>query len=283
MIKKSSIVNIDNNRIFIDIAKSGCGNDCKYCYIESANEPQQLWSKTDIENALKQLIGSQWFLSNSDKYIVSLCPSTEPLKTRHSRDIIKFIIKSLASYGCFFQIATKELVSTSFLKEINKLLLFEGQLQINISINNFTLANVIEPNAPKPKTRFNNILKIKQFGKIKSCVLIKPFISATYTDLMLFKRYLSEYVPDYICVGITFFKNHCINDKSSSEFFLAHFKNQDAEKISSFIRELSSYVQKPIFPSTLCIFNQIKTGFIVPNAHATLICSNCGKCIKNEF
>lgn len=282
MIKLNKIIRIDDQRIFIDIAREGCGNGCKYCYVDTAEKEQVLWSEKQILEGISELESMEEFRQKGKDYIVSLCPSTEPLKNENACKLIKLIIEKLARYGCFFQIATKERVKKGFLEEIDSLLVFEGQLHINLSINCFSLSQKLEPNAIPAEERIKNVANISELVNIKSCILIKPFIAATYDDMELFKKNLKRYLPDYVCIGISFFKNHCVNEKDNQDFFEEHFANQDTEKIYLFMKELENALGMPVYPSTLCVINQYSRGFIKPNISRTRLCNQCGKCGTND-
>lgn len=273
-----AMIHVDGMRVFIDIAKKGCGNGCKYCYIETAETSQVLWEKEKISEALDKLELLNAFRADAEKFIISLCPSTEPLKSLKARGYILYIIKRLVHYKCFFQIATKDIVTTDFLEEVHKELLFEGQLIINISINNFTMASQIEPNAVTPEERLDNVDIIKKYKKIKSCVLIKPFLSLTYDDIEIFKEKLINHRPDHICVGIYFSNNHNVSEKDSVAYFDEHFERQNVIKICEFMHELSGFIGAKVFPSSLCVFNQYRKGFTVPNASKTELCARCEQC-----
>ena len=103
----------ENNRVFIDISKEGCGSGCTYCYVPSKNESQKLLSIEEIE---KICIYVYRKYHNKIK-IVSLCPNTEPLKSSQSIELVLNIANFFSPKDCIIQISTKEKNTFIFFKK----------------------------------------------------------------------------------------------------------------------------------------------------------------------
>ncbi len=72
--KAERLLIYEQDRIFIDVAYRGCGNGCKYCYVESAADKQELADYSDLDAVCDFILN--WPLCKAP--IISFCPRTEP-------------------------------------------------------------------------------------------------------------------------------------------------------------------------------------------------------------
>lgn len=195
--KESKYIIVQGERIFIDICERGCGSGCLYCYAPYHDDLQILLNKKQID-AICRYIKNNY---NFDKKIISLCPNTEPLKSKESIELILYIIDFFADENCYIQISTKEIIPEYFLKKIHGLC--KSKIYINISIPSINNADVLEPNAASVEERFNNFLMKEIYCNINFCLYIKPFIMKEQ-DRELYIKYIKHYQIDMVCVEPTF-------------------------------------------------------------------------------
>lgn len=107
----------EKGRTFVDIAYSGCGSGCKYCYVPSASEKQALASFEDLMQIADCLNHSTW----KDGHIVSFCPNTEPFKSTESTERALFLLQRLQDKRFYIQISTKEYIDDVLMRELDAL------------------------------------------------------------------------------------------------------------------------------------------------------------------
>ena len=242
---------VQDERIFIDICERGCGSGCLYCYAPSHNDAQILLDRKQIKMICAYIKDNY----NFDKKIISLCPNTEPLKSKESIELVLYIIDFFSNECCYIQISTKERIPEYFLKRIN--VLSNPKIYINISIPVICNSSVIEPGAASVKERFDNFAMKDIYHNIHFCLYIKPFIMKEQ-DRNLYLEYINHYQIDTVCIGATFDKDcevPCISlynkDKAQKIYDL------QVESINEFIELLHNTTKAKVFGSSVCrIYNQ---------------------------
>lgn len=190
----------EGQRIFIDIARNGCGSGCRYCYVDTAKERQILLEEKEIEEICAYLLD---FDDLSDCFL-SFCPNTEPLKSRESSSKVLKIIKSVSQFGLAVQISTKERIEPDFISELSELALRKNQFFFNISLPYLTGLDNIEPRAGKLEERLENFRLIADYEAATSCLYIKPFSWMTEKDFQKYVSIIRKHRPDFVCVGAAF-------------------------------------------------------------------------------
>ncbi len=268
MIPIANNINYINGRFFIDIATSGCGSACTYCYISNPGKKQILIDETDFEQSLKCVINNSNFITGKQGSIISLCPNTEPFKSKESAKYVISVLSNFLPLGNPIQISTKEVIPIEVLEYAQNNCIFEKQFFIHISTSCITKAHIIEPCASPINVRFNNFNIIKQFKKLTSCIYIKPFTNNTANDLEKYIDLINKYRPDVACVGIDFKKTTILEKPcdllyhSKKTVSKALDKNVQS-KITYFRNEIEKRTEIPIFHSSTCIissFNGMKTN-----------------------
>ncbi|EWM55034.1 radical SAM protein [Ruminococcus flavefaciens] len=273
--KASNYVIYEKNRIFIDICEEGCGSGCKYCYVQSKDKDQKLLSIKQIKSICEYIY---------DNYmgrikILSLCPNTEPLKSKESIESVQYIISFFQKTDCYIQISTKEIVPYDFLKKINS---YGNQIYINISIpviNN----PMIEPKARTVDERIRNFQYMHLFKNINFSLYIKPFFKQE-TDKYL--EIINKYKIETVYIGPVF------NQKSEIPCTSLYDKKQciniicnQEKEINDFMLKLRSFTKANVFISSVCkIYNDYGTQcpyIFLGNNHS--LCQDCKlKGEKNE-
>lgn len=241
---------VEGERVFVDICKKGCGSKCAYCYVPQNGDKQVLLSKEQILTICKYI---------DEKFrrpgmIISLCPNTEPLKSKECIELILLIAKYFSSCSCYIQISTKEVVPRYFLEEMNDL--ERAKVYINISIPDIVNSGKLEPYAALVEERLHNFEVIKEYENINVCLYIKPFIAKREA----WKRYVSlinKYKITRVCVGPQFIDNIGVPCTSLYiEEKARRIYNNQRENIKHFSQMLRKYTDAQIYSSSVCcIYN----------------------------
>lgn len=241
-----------DGRYLIDIAASGCGSGCVYCYVSHNSEPQALFTRELIAASCLKIENDA---SYSNKTLISLCPNTEPFKSTKSAaltiDVINFFSKRLNP----IQISTKEYLTREILESLSDSSTYKNQICINVSIPVITQINKFEPFAAGYSERKENLLNIKKYDSLCSCLYIKPFTEETYLDLEKYIELVFQCKPDYVCVGPYF-------SVQSPEPCLTLYDHENARsilagdyfsKLVEFSDKLSKTANIPVFFSSTCV------------------------------
>lgn len=198
--QKNKLFKFVDNRVFIDIGE-GCGNACKYCYLDDSDKPQKVYNYDIIDNCIQEILINPDFRPGKKGTVISFCPHTEPFKSLLSTKAMLFAIKKLAPYQNLMQLATKETIPDFFIAEINDVL-DNGQLTAFISISSLEMQNYFEPFASDCRKRFDNINKLRG-SKINGCIYLKPFLfkEEEFENLL---RSIKDVKPDAVCIGIVY-------------------------------------------------------------------------------
>lgn len=271
-------------RFFIDIAVSGCGSGCTYCYVETAKGNQILLTQQDIVDTVNYIKNNTNYKAGKNGSIISLCPNTEPFKTSESSLLIRTILESFLPMGNIIQISTKEEIPEELLVTAEKLSIFERQVYFFISTSSITKANIVEPYAAPIDIRFKNFQTIKKHKKITSCMYIKPFCQYTADDLQYYIEKIEGYSPDAICVGVDFIKRTILQQPCD---LLYHDKeiidkalNSEIEfQIKTFSNCIQEKTLMPVFHSSTCVLSKFTNIPFNPNIKKVAI-ELCIECIS---
>lgn len=249
-IKKLLIVGAD--RIFIDVADFGCGNGCKYCYVESAKEEQRLADYSDLDAACDFILKNRQSLPD----IVSFCPRTEPFKSLESSQRVIYVMRRLAEMASCFQISTKEEISAETIEELGAV---SGIRPVFLNVSIPVLgAERLEPFAAKPSARIKNIIRIQKYPNLYGGLYIKPLLKETLKSAKEYSRMIHLCTPDYVCVGVQFTdKNQtpCISlyDEEKAQKLIY----EQAEELFRFSSEINQSADCIMVYSSVCAINQI--------------------------
>lgn len=276
---------LTQGRLFINIALSGCGNGCLYCYISGSKEKQKLldeWSFTESLNYVKQHLD---FIPGKLGTLISLCPDSEPFKSEQSTKLVVSILKSFLPLGNPIQISTKQLIPDLVFSIIEKEINYTGQVVIFISNSTISEVSIFEPYATQLPQRFGNIKRSRDFGII-SCLYIKPFLQSTANDVKHYIEVVNHYQPNMICVGIMYQIEPFVN-KNSVFHHPVHpdrlFSLGLTNEIIDFRMQIIKSVYTPIFYSSLCVSAYARNWFPSPRIWLDFpeLCVECRNCKEN--
>lgn len=272
-----TLITYGENRVFVDIAYSGCGSGCKYCYVSTAKEGQKLIT----EKSKKDIVETLLSIADLKNKIVSFSPNTEPFKSDESVKLVIDIVRQIIQSGVSIQISTKEKIKCEYIKLLNDLCVRQGQIVINVSVPVLTDYDKIEPGAADIEDRLENFRAIHNYDKIKGCLYIKPFtVSYSYNYLNNYISIINQYDIEYVCVGMVFYKNNLIdtcrsyyNDKIMNDTI----QKNDIDKMQQFAEEIRSKTSAVVVFSTTCIF--VNLSFCKCSAkfyqYKPFLCKNC--------
>lgn len=273
----SKYIQMFDKRIFFDVASDGCGSGCVYCFSKHPAFRQVLLSEKMINSICDEIIS----LPNCNETIISLCPNTEPMKSKESRELVKLIICRLASNVKFIQIATKEEIPISFLEFLNRKAKFEGQIRISISLPYLHNVDIIEPNAADIFSRIKNFSNIKKYSNLVSILYLRPFNKQMLMDKFEYTKLINDYNPDNICLGAEFVPRvdgeqlctYMYNTQLAPEIF----ERAEIEDIFEFAEYLRRETHCEVFYSSICnIANCSNYGCILDlKKYDSRYCKDC--------
>ena len=272
-------------RVFVDISRRGCGSGCRYCYIDGIHEQQELVSKSELAESIAHLLEQPGFVPGRFGTLVSMCPNTEPFKSRYSTELLILALGSLLPLGNPIQIPTKEPIPKEILVEISRHVQFAGQAVVFVSTSTLSRSATFEPRAASPSERFKNF-SISRETDVLACLYIKPVLSSTLRDCDLYVEAVCDYEPPLICVGIMYKKAEEYNRGA----LLHHPVHSNlasvgvSEDISVFRDRLSQNTSAPVFFSSVCVSAYARNWFPMPaiwRDHPEL-CIDCRPCAKDD-
>ena len=277
--KKDKLFKFADNRVFIDIGE-GCGNACKYCYLDDADKPQKVFNHNMIDDCIQEILSNPEFKPGKTGTIISFCPHTEPFKSSFSTKAMIFAIRKLAPYKNLMQLATKEIIPDFFITEVNDIL-DDRQLTAFISVSSLEKQSCLEPFASDYRKRFENINKLRG-SKVKGCIYLKPFLFEEKEFESLF-RLIKEVNPDAVCIGIVY--SHF--EKQTTEFLkhptedslLSKGTNDKMHKFCNYIK----CANIPVHFTSTCVIAQLNylwNNVSIPQE----LCVSCSEeCVKRKW
>ena len=190
-------------RVFVDVASSGCGSGCSYCYIDAPAAQQITLAAEDVEAITHQLVASDRFVPGSRGTLVSLSPNSEPFKSEESVEAVSRILQTVLPLGNPIQIPTKEIVPQKIVDILDRLATDERQVVIFISLSSFDSAHRLEPHAAPLSQRLYNGTIIHGH-KAQSCAYIKPFLASALSEIDSFVEAINSSQFDVACVGMRY-------------------------------------------------------------------------------
>lgn len=269
-----------DGRVFFDIGK-GCGNSCKYCYLEDANEQQTLYSYSDIERCINEIVKNPNFVSGNKGTIISFCPHTEPLKSVASAKLLLHVIDRFAPYGNYMQFATKEILYDFFINEINNVTT-DGQVTAFISISSLEHQKAIEPLASDYLKRVENVEKLRN-SKMRSCIYLKPFLFQI-ADFEILKQLIVHTKPDAVCIGIVYNK---VNTNKYGYLMHPTEQNMVSQGINQLMIKFTEILKQssdiPVYYTSTCVIagiNRFTNTVQIPKA----LCVSCNEeCMREKW
>lgn len=264
-------------RVFIDVASNGCGSGCVYCFTKNPQEAQALLDFSTIDALCDYVLN----LPNCKEYIVSLCPNTEPMKSAASRERALRIIRKLIGAVKFVQIATKEMIPESYLKELDILSERKGQIRVSISLPYLHSAEIIEPGAASVSDRLKNFENIKKFSRLQSVLYLRPFNRQMIIDKEMYAGVIKQYAPDDICLGAEFVPKVSGNQQCTYMYNdalkPAIFEKPEIDEIFAFADYIRQETSCKVFFSSVCnIANCSDYGCVLTlNKHDPRYCKDC--------
>lgn len=201
----------NKKRIFINTAL-GCDSKCKFCYLPSQSFPIGNRPKLSIsfDQAIKELINHPQFIIGKFGTILSIGCYSE-CWSRHNKSTTIELIKSLMTLGNPIQLATKRIISKEELIQLNRDVIWKGQLTVFISSTTISEYKIWEKSTSDPYKRFN-IFKESRHTRIPVCLYLKPILpNITIKDIEIYAKYIKTHKIQTI-VGSMFIYDHKLTD-----------------------------------------------------------------------
>jgi DNA repair photolyase len=278
-------IKYEENRVFIDVAQSGCGFGCKYCYTPGKLQPQQFLIKELFLESLYSVVNDKRYKEGMFGTVITLSPNTEPLKDEQSQDFVNEVLKLFLPKGNHIQIATKGLINSKLLSTIAKNAQHEDQIILYISLPTISHQAKNEPYARPLSERLQNF-KLTRELNIKNCLYIKPFLARTGKDIDKFKSLIGEINPDFICSGVRVSEkdNFTVLYKDHNKYRSVVFDNNNKGMLT-FTKQLSTITNRLVFNCSSCITAYIRKCKPFPAIFSTHpgLCIKCHKyCFDQE-
>lgn len=273
----SDFIQIYNKRVFVDIASNGCGSGCVYCFTKNPEKQQALLEIPVIDEICNTVLN----LPNCNDCIISLCPNTEPMKSKESRKLILRIINRLIDAVKFVQIATKEEIPESFLNELSNMSKRTGQIRISVSLPYLNFANILEPGAAPVYDRLKNFDNIKKYDQLLSVLYLRPFNKQMIVDKQLYIDLIKRYQPDNICLGAEFVPKVAENQQCTymynNDLKSSIFEKPEIDEIFDFADFVRKNTGSKVFFSSVCnIANCSDYGCVLKlGNHDMRYCKDC--------
>lgn len=232
----NSFVSGDKDRIFINTAL-GCNAKCKYCYLESLGA-NDVVGRTTAEDIVTQLKEKTYFYTGKSGSILTIGCYSECWDDGNKQETKK-LLKYIAEFGNYIQLATKQEITLDEAKEINDYCKYPNQIGIFISMPTISHALEIEPGTASIKRRIESIEHCLLMDNVYPVLYIKPVIkNVTIKDLDLYEKLLDKLKID--CVVGTMLKCDEIGEYIVGNHRFLSVECQDGEYIQQNLKNKAS-------------------------------------------
>lgn len=208
----NSLVYGNKERIFVNTVL-GCRAECSYCYLPEFDlgEKIQYFSAKDV---IEQVIGLPYFVKGKEGTIISIGCYSECWDERNRKETM-YLIKVFAQFGNYMQLATKKEILLVDLETIDKMLLFEKQLGIYISVPCISASKQLEPGTDSVKKRLKPLEYKNQFYGIYFVLYIKPVLqNVTIKDKQEFCELVKKFKIDTVIGPLLQLNEEILADKA---------------------------------------------------------------------
>lgn len=212
MIHDSNLVYGNKERVFVNTVL-GCRAKCSYCYLPDfdLDEKIQYFSAKDV---IEQVIELPYFIKGKEGTIISIGCYSECWDERNRKETMH-LIKYFAQFGNYIQLATKKEILFGELVTINKMLLFEKQLGIYISVPCISASKKLEPGTDSIIKRLKPLEYKNQFCSIYFVLYIKPILQdVTIKDKQEYCKLIKKYKINTVVGSLLQFDDEILTDKA---------------------------------------------------------------------
>jgi hypothetical protein len=269
---------MNGSRIFLELAESGCGVGCKYCYIPEPAEQVRPLPVTSVAATLVALERHPNFSPGRRGTLLAIGCDTElglnPQLTQSVCLALDFALK----HDIPVQLATKYPLSPTVLNYLAKFDVASGKPVIFTSLTVVTDHRRLEPGAPSAQRRAQNFLVTPRVWL--SYALIKPFLIATWQDRLNILSFLEQYKPDGVVVGVPYRPaRYDVERDGDHPYAVGWSGNRPSAQARQFVELVRSRGHR-VFMNTECavdFHNRTGGGQLVHDQY-NYLCVGCGAC-----
>jgi hypothetical protein len=271
-------VTVYESRIFLELAESGCGVGCKYCYIPNPAEQVQPLPTASVSAKLVAIERHPKFCPGHKGTLLAIGCDTELGLNPHLSQSVCLALGFALKHDIPVQLATKYPLS---LPVLNYLARFDVASHKPVIFTSFTVVTdprKLEPGAPSVQRRAQNFLVAPRVWL--SYALIKPFLIATWRDRLNILNFLEQYRPDGVVVGVPYRPSRKNVERDGEHPFVGDWSgNRPSAEARQFVELVRNRGHK-VFMNTECV-----VAFHNRTGHAqqvhdqrNYLCVGCGAC-----
>jgi hypothetical protein len=266
-----------DGRLFVPIARSGCGVACKYCYISS---PAESVVPLSLEHLCELLDDLRGYLQRPDepRPIMAIGCDTELGVSPQLTNNVLLCLDFAVRHGLPVQVATKFPLAPALKNALESWPAESAPPMVFTTITAVAMSKRIEPNAPHPFERATNFSE--HLPTWQSYALIKPFLSTSPEDKQLLLNLLATHRPDGVVVGVRYRRRQAKGNLGDPHPVMPDWiATLPSESARVFIRQLSDLGLR-VFMNTQCA-----SAWHDPSLDSTIVrtnyphlCVQCGRC-----
>lgn len=269
---------IDRNydRVFLPLARRGCGVGCSYCYIDGPRDEVEPLSQTHAERLLDQ-VEEESTATLQRPLTVAIGCDTESLRNPLLVTRTVAALERARLLNLPVQLATKYVIPDSIR------VILDGWPNQNYRPIVFTTvtctqsAATVEPGAPPAAERARNFDVGN--GRWVSVALVKPFLKLNRAESEDLARLIVSASPNAAVVGVTYRRARSESLDGVHPFARGWSADRPSDRAEEFRLSLESGGVRT-FANTECVvdfFNHTGHGRTIFESHRYL-CVGCGRC-----
>ena len=250
----------------------GCEHDCKYCYVKTNYGYNGMWTKEPIPANIKDIEEPFYDAFNTVKsnVLIDIIRKRQPVKIGISTDPLQPIerkekvtlktIKMLNSYDYPYVIISKGIVEPELLDvmcEMKDNFLFQQTL---LTLDK-DITKKLEPGAPSPQERLDNIKRLTDEGIIVQ-VRIEPWLVGVHTNekgYLLDNKLMDEFIGTLKSVGVRHIISRHYARNTMTDIFLEEilginyadvYKKQQIDTLGHCFNDSGKKSDKAMVPDT---------------------------------
>lgn len=270
-------VALRDNRVFIPLARSGCGVACKYCYIPAPAAKVVPLSRAHMSKLLDDLRNHLQGPEQSRPIMAIGCDTEVGISPELTANVLA-CLDFATRHDLPVQIATKFPLRPPLREALESWPTDSTAPMVFTTITTITLSKRIEPNAPSPIERAANFTA--HLPAWQSYALVKPFLNTPPDDKERLLNLLAAHRPDGVVVGVRYRRRHTPADLGDPHPIAPDWiSTLPSESARMFVRKLSDLGLR-VFMNTQCasFWHDPSLDPTVVRNNYPHLCVRCGRC-----